>query len=386
VQPFVVGKTEGLKLKRRSRGSKKTIAILLLIIVILGSLALYYSPLLQGAHSKSLDPVQIYANSNHSVVTVRGVTPEFTLTDSGPGTTLLTVLGTGFAVAYNNSYYIITNFHVVYDLVNTTVTFSNGDSYRAKIVGSDAYSDLAIISVPASADEYYPLRLGASSTLKVGESVVAIGNPYGLSNTITVGIVSQVGRSLRTDTSGGYAIANTIQFSAAINPGNSGGPLINSDGIVVGMTTAIVSDSQGLGFAIPSDTIARELPPLIKDGKYDKHPYLGVQLADMNYQLAQAMRTNLTWGLLVEVTVPGGPASKSGLRGGTQNVTIEQQRYLIGGDIIVSLDGSKVVNYDALSAYLEEHTAPGQTIKVEIMRSGVRMTLSLQLGTRPPIK
>jgi S1-C subfamily serine protease len=342
--------------------------------------------LLQGAHNKSLDPVQIYANSNRSVVTVRGVTPELTLTDSGPGTTLLTVLGTGFVVAYNNSYYIITNFHVVYDLVNTTVTFSNGDSYRAKIVGSDAYSDLAIISVPASADEYYPLRLGASSTLKVGESVVAIGNPYGLSNTITVGIVSQVGRSLRTDTSGGYAIANTIQFSAAINPGNSGGPLINSDGIVVGMTTAIVSDSQGLGFAIPSDTISRELPPLIKDGKYDKHSYLGVQLADMNYQLAQAMRTNLTWGLLVEVTVPGGPASKSGLRGGTQNVTIEQQRYLIGGDIIVSLDGNKVVNYDALSAYLEEHTAPGETIKVEIMRSSVRMTLSLQLGTRPPIK
>jgi S1-C subfamily serine protease len=372
-------------LPRKSDGSRKTIAILLLIIVALGSLALYYSPLIQGTRTKNLDPVQIYANSSHSVVTVRGVTPEFTLTDSGPSTTLVTVLGTGFVVTYNSSYYIVTNFHVVDGLVNATVTFSNGDSYRAKVIGSDAYSDLAIVSIAASTGAYYPLCLGSSSTLKVGESVVAIGNPYGLSNTITVGIVSQVGRSLRTDTSGGYAIANTIQFSAAINPGNSGGPLINSDGVVVGMTTAIVSDSQGLGFAIPSDTISREFPLLVKDGKYDKHPYLGVQLADMNYQLAQAMRTNLTWGVLIENAVPGGPASKSGLRGGTQNVTIEQQRYLIGGDIIVSLDGNKVVNYDALSAYLEERAAPGQTIQVEIMRSGTHMTIPVQLGTRPPI-
>lgn len=370
---------------RKSDASRKTMAILLLIIVALGSLALYYSPLIQGPRTKSLDPVQIYANSSHSVVTVRGVTPELTLTDSGPATTLVTVLGTGFVVTYNSSYYIVTNFHVVDGLVNATVTFSNGDSYRAKVVGSDAYSDLAIVSIAASAGEYYPLHLGSSSTLKVGESVVAIGNPYGLSNTITVGIVSQVGRSLRTDTSGGYAIANTIQFSAAINPGNSGGPLINSDGVVVGMTTAIVSDSQGLGFAIPSDTISRELPVLTKDGKYDKHPYLGVQLADMNYQLAQAMRTNLTWGVLIENTVSGGPASKSGLRGGTRNVTIEQQRYLIGGDIIVSLDGNKVVNYDALSAYLEDHAAPGQTIQVEIIRSGTHMIIPVQLGTRPPV-
>lgn len=365
--------------------SRKTIAILLLIIVILGSIALYYSPLLEGTHAKSLDPVQIYANSSHSLVTVRGVTPELTLTDSGPATTLVTVLGTGFVLTYNNSNYIVTNFHVVDGLVNATVTFSNGDSYRAKIVGSDAYSDLAIVSIAASAEEFHPLRLGSSSSLKVGESVVAIGNPYGLANTITVGIVSQVGRSLRTGTSGGYAIADTIQFSAAINPGNSGGPLINSDGIVVGITTAVVSDSQGLGFAIPSDTISRELPFLIKDGKYDKHPYLGVQLADMNYELSQAMQTNLTWGVLIENTVPGGPASKSGLKGGTRNTTIEQQRYLIGGDIIVSLDGNKIVNYDALSAYLEEHAAPGQTIQVEIIRSGTRMIIPVQLGTRPSL-
>jgi S1-C subfamily serine protease len=252
-------------------------------------------------------------------------------------------------------------------------------------VGSDAYSDLALVSVNSSSSEFHPLQLGVSSSLKVGESVVAIGSPYGLSGTITVGVVSQVGRTLQEDTLGGFAIADTIQFSAAINPGNSGGPLIDSNGTVVGITTAATIGSQGLGFAIPSDTISRELPFLVKDGKYDRHPYLGVQLVDMNYQLSQAMRTNVTWGVLIEDTVPGGPASKAGLRGGTQNVTIADQQYLLGGDIIISIDGNRIVNYDALSTYLERHVVPGQMIQVGIIRQGNRMVIPVEIGVRPPI-
>jgi S1-C subfamily serine protease len=217
-----------------------------------------------------LDPALIYAEANRSVVAVQGVATDLT----GPVPTPESVLGTGFVVTYGNSDYIVTNFHVVDGLANSTVTFSDGNAYQGEVVGSDAYSDLAVVSVECSPSEFHPLQLGVSSSLEVGESVVAIGNPYGLSGTITVGVVSQVGRSLQEDTLGGFAIADTIQFSAAINPGNSGGPLIDSNGMVVGIVTAVAVGSEGIGFAIPSDTISRELPLLVRDGKYDRHPYL----------------------------------------------------------------------------------------------------------------
>jgi S1-C subfamily serine protease len=363
-----------------------------LVVVLGGSLALYYNPLhFQQVQTTTtvtmrqaepvagqLDPVSIYAQASPSVVTVEGVITDIT-GSSG-------VLGTGFVIAYSNSYYIITNFHVIDGLSDSTVTFSNGDAYPATVVGSDAYSDLAVVSVKASSSEFHPLQLGVSSSLDAGESVAAIGSPYGLSGTITVGVVSQVGRTLQEDTAGGFAIADTIQFSAAINPGNSGGPLIDSSGMVVGITTASTSGSNGLGFAIPSDTISREVPYLVADGKYDRHPYLGVQLVDMNYQLSQAMHTTTTWGVLVDSTAPNGPASKAGLRGGTQDVTIEDQQYLTGGDIITSFDGNKIANYDALSAYLERHAVAGQTIQVGIIRSGKEMVVPVQVGARPALQ
>jgi S1-C subfamily serine protease len=297
----------------------------------------------------------------------------------------VSILGTGFVITYNNSNYIVTNFHVVDGLRNSTVTFSNGDAYRARVVGSDAYSDLAIVSVNATPSEYHSLGIGSSSALKVGETVVAIGNPFGLSNTVTVGVVSQLGRSLDTGTSGNYTIADTVQFSAPINPGNSGGPLIDSLGRVVGITTASVSNSQGVGFAIPSDTISRELALLVKSGKYDRHPYLGVNLVSMNYEVAQAMGVNVTWGVLVVSTIPGGPAAKSGLRGGTTTVTVDQQKIRIGGDIITSIDGNRVINFDELTAYIEEHAIPGQKILVGVIRHGDLVLLSLVVGTRPPL-
>ncbi len=369
--------------RRKNESYQRIIAVLLLVIVVLGSIAVYYSPFIQGTRAKSLDSVEIYAKSNQSVVTMRGVTVESPV--GGSSGSIVSVLGTGFVIAYNNSYYIVTNFHVIDGLVNSTATFSNGDAYVARVVGSDAYSDVAIVSVNATKSEFYPLQLGSSSALSVGETVVAIGNPYGLSDTITVGIVGQLGRTLSTGTSGSYAIADTIQFSAPINPGNSGGPLIDSGGMVVGMTTAVVSDSQGLGFAIPSDTILRELPWLVRDGSYNRHPYFGIQILDMTYEISQVMRTNVTWGVLITMTVTGGPAEKAGLRGSTKIVTIEQQRLLVGGDIIVSLDGAKVVNYDAFAAYLERNVVPGQTVQVGIIRSGSYMVIPVIVGTRPPL-
>ncbi|MGA3109687.1 MAG: trypsin-like peptidase domain-containing protein [Candidatus Bathyarchaeia archaeon] len=376
-----------MKSKPRSKKSvwpTTTIAVLLLVIVVLGSVALYYSPVLDGLRPRNLTPDQIYAISSQGVVTIQGVVQDLTLS-TYPNGTLSPVLGTGFVINYGGSYYIVTNYHVIQGLLYSTVTFSNGDSFPAKVLGSDAYSDIAVVSVNATPSEFHPLQLGSSAGLKVGETVVAIGNPYGLSNTVTVGVVSQVGRALQTDTLGGFAIPDTVQFSAAVNPGNSGGPVIAPDDTVVGITSASVTNSEGLGFAIPSDTITREIPSLIKSGKYDKHPYLGLGLIDMTYQLSQAMGTNVTYGVLVESIVPGGPASTSGLRAGTQNATIQQQEYIVGGDVIVSINGNKITNYDSFSAYLEEHAVAGQTIQLGIIRNGQYMVLSVLLGSRPPL-
>jgi S1-C subfamily serine protease len=304
--------------------------------------------------------------------------------DTYPNGTLTAVLGTGFVITYNGSYYIMTNYHVIDGMLDSTVTFSDGDAFPARVVGTDPYSDLAVVSVNATTKEYHSLQLGSSASLKVGETVVAIGNPYGLSNTVTVGVVSQLGRALE-DTSSSFAIADTIQFSAAVNPGNSGGPLIAPDGTVVGITSAAVSNSEGLGFAIPSDTINRELPSLVKLGKYDKHPYLGVGLVDMTYQLAHVMGTNVTYGVLIETIIPDGPASSSGLRAGTYNATIDQQEYIVGGDIIVSINGNQVTNFDSFSSYLEEHAVAGQTVELGIIRNGQYTVVSVLLGSRPPL-
>lgn len=329
-----------------------------------------------------ISPARIYSNSNRSVVTIQGSDIATVDTIFGPQRAVTSVLGSGFVIDLSNSYYVVTNFHVVDGIVNSTVTFWNGEAYQAKIIGSDAYSDIAVIATQASRSELYPLEFAPSSSLVVGEPVVAIGDPFGLSGSVTFGIVSQLGRTIQYQSAGsGFSIADVIQFSAPINPGNSGGPLLDANGMVVGMTTAIASGSQGVGFAIPSDTILRELSSLVSSGKYDKHPYLGFQGTDMNYQLSQIIGTNATYGVLIEKTVTGGPADKAHLRGGQQIVTIGGQQYLVGGDIMVSIDGSRIVNYDAFSTYLERHTLPGQTIRVGIIRSSSYLEVQVTLGS-----
>jgi S1-C subfamily serine protease len=330
------------------------------------------------------NPVAVYESANRSVVTIQGSKVATVLTLFGPRQGIEGVIGSGFVIDYANSYCILTNFHVVDGIVNATVTFWDGDAYPAKVVGLDALSDLAVVSINASLGDLYSLDLSSSSSLKVGVPVVAIGSPFGLSGSITFGIISQLGRTIQyQSTSGSFAIVDIIQFSAPINPGNSGGPLLDANGFVVGITSAAVSGSQGVGFAIPSDTILRELPYLISTGKYDKHPYIGIQAVDMNYQLSQAAGTNITYGLLIEKTQPGGPAEKAGLRGGSEFVSIAGQQYTIGGDIIVSIDAARIVNYDVFSTYLERYAVPGQVIQVGIIRSGDFHVVQLVVGARP---
>jgi S1-C subfamily serine protease len=326
--------------------------------------------------SLSLDSVKIYQQVSSGVVTVQG-----TLTSGGANSS---VLGSGFVIDFSNSNYVVTNYHVVRGASGVTVTFQDGDAYSATVVGSDGYSDLAVLRISAPASEYHVVQVVSSSQLVVGQPVAAIGNPFGLSGSMTVGIVSQLGRTVSESLAGNFAIANVIQFSAPINPGNSGGPLLNSDGAVVGITTATVVSSQGVGFAIPSDTILRELPSLITTGSYNLHPLMGISSVDMNYQLAQLQKTNYTYGVLIQLVNASGPADKAGLKGGTQSATVDGSNVMIGGDIIVSVNGSKIVNTDALSSYLAEYAIAGQTLVLHIVRSGQLMTVNLVLGTRPP--
>jgi S1-C subfamily serine protease len=284
---------------------------------------------------------------------------------------------------------IITNYHVVQDATDIIITFINGNGYAATVLGSDPYADLAVLSTNAPQSEYKPLEIVDLSSLEVGDPVIAVGNPYGLAGSMTTGIVSALGRTITEEMTGSYPIANVIQTSAPINPGNSGGPLLNYQGHVIGITTAIISDSQGLGFAIPSSTILREIGYLVTTGSYNLHPWLGVAGADMTYEIANVMSINVTYGYLIVEVTSGGPADEAGLLGGTQRVSIAGEYVTIGGDIIIAINatdiGARIRSIDDLSTFLEEYTSPYQTVNVTILRNNETMIISVELGTRPPL-
>jgi S1-C subfamily serine protease len=322
---------------------------------------------------------QLYNDVKDSVVVITG----YTLVYSFFGRQYSSVQGSGFVYEYNNEMVIITNKHVVNDAENITVTFSNGNGYPATVIGSDAYSDLAVLSVDAPLDEFQPLTISSSSTLEVGDPVIAIGSPFGLGGTMTTGIISQLGRTIQDSVAGSFPIANIIQTSAAINPGNSGGPLLNYQGEVVGMTTAIISNSNGLGFAVPSNTILREIGSLITTGSYDKHPWVGISGTDMTYDIAQAIGTNITYGWLITQVTSGGAAAEAGLQGGNQQVAVIDQYVTTGGDIIIAVDGTRIINGDTFMSYLEEHTTPNQTITLTIVRNNHIQDVSVVLKQRP---
>ncbi len=336
-----------------------------------------------GLNSTGDTAIAIYAEAAKSVVTIEGDNVTTIDTLFGQYQSYSEIEGSGFVTEYANTMYIITNFHVVDGMSNMTITFSDGDAYPGTVVGSDVYADLAVVSVNAPASEFYPLTIANSSNLTVGEPVYAIGAPFGLSGTFTSGVVSQLGRTITEETAGNYSISGIVQFTAPINPGNSGGPLLDSDGQVVGITTATISGSEGLGFAVPSQTIIKELPSLIATGGYYEHSYLGIAGVDMNYQLAQASKTNVTYGVLVESVTAGSPAAKAGLQAGTKEVVVSDTQYLVGGDIIVSANGTKIIDLDALSSYLEENTVAGQNLVLGIIRDGVPMNVTVTLGARP---
>ena len=293
-------------------------------------------------------------------------------------------VGSGFV--YDNLGHIITNAHVVDGATKAPVTFLDGSQYDAEIIGTDKFTDIAVIKVNEKPRLLHPLQIGDSSQLHVGEHVAAIGNPFGLSGSMTSGIVSQMGRLLPTQDSG-FSIPDVIQTDAAINPGNSGGPLLNLRGEVVGINTAIQSMSgefSGIGFAIPSNTAIKIVPSLIEDGEY-YHPWIGISGRDIDPELARVLELKDAKGFLIITVVDGSPADKAGLKGMTATQVIDGKEYPADGDIIISVDDKEVRKISDILIHLQREKSVGDTMVLGVLRDGEFMHKFLTLVERPDL-
>ena len=297
--------------------------------------------------------------------------------------------GTGSGFVYDNLGHIVTNYHVTDEAEKIQVTFADGATFLADVIGADPTYDLAVLKVDS---EDYPLRpvsLGDSQALRVGQFVVAIGNPFGLEQTLTFGVISSLGRVIESPDQ--RYIGEAIQTDAAINPGNSGGPLLDLRGQVIGVNAQIVSPSRasaGIGFAIPVGTVHRVVPQLIDNGRY-RHSWMGIRFlpVGLNRQLVEEF-ASLGFdvperGLLVTVVDRGSPADKAGLLGATREVSSRFGQVELGGDVIMSIDGNDINSGADLIAYLETNTSPGETVAIIVSRDMEEHTLSLVLGERP---
>ena len=338
----------------------------------------------------SLTLTDLFEETQQSVVQVSGISSE-------DNPFLGASLGSGFI--YDNSGHIITNFHVIAgsNPDDISITFIDGTVYRARVVGTDQYSDLAVLHVEddVPAEKLIPLPLGNSSALRVGQEVVAIGNPFGLSGSMTEGIVSGLNRLIPvyqdpfSDVAApAFSIPDVIQTDAAINPGNSGGPLLNMQGEVVGTNSAIFSTTggfAGVGFAVPSNTIAKIAPILIERGTF-QHPWLGVSGIDMTPEIAEAIGLGEPRGFLVIEAAPGGPADAAGVQGGNTPVQLAGREIVLGGDVILAIDDRDVRKIDDVLGYLQQATQVGETVTLTVWRDGQIMNIGMTLGARPSLQ
>ncbi len=324
-------------------------------------------------YSKNLSLIEIFEKSEPGVVRVN--------VQRGESADIVNGVGSGFV--FDKKGHIITNAHVVKDAKKVVITFLDGRSYNAEVIGVDEFTDIATVRVNADLGLLHPLSLGDSSNLQVGETIAAIGNPFGLSGSMTSGIISQLGRLLPSGN--GYSIPDVIQTDAAINPGNSGGPLLNMRGEIVGINTAIQSTTgefTGVGFAIPSQTVAKIVPTLIEKGEY-KHPWIGISGRDIDPDLAKVLELKDAVGFMVVTVVEDSPASKAGLIGSDKTIEVDGISYVVGGDIILAVDGKEVRKIDDILIHLQRAKTIGDEMVLKILRDGRTTNLSIVLEQRP---
>ena len=314
--------------------------------------------------------IDIFEKSEESVVQVNVLRGE---SDGG--------MGSGFV--YSEDGYVITNQHVVRDAQKVTVTFLDGESYIGDVIGTDQDLDIAVVKVSPSNTYLQPIKIGDSSKLKVGERIAAIGNPFGLSGSMTSGIVSQIGRLLPQES--GYSIPDVIQTDAAINPGNSGGPLINMKGEVVGINTAIQSatgEFSGIGFAVPSNTVKKVVPVLIENGEF-KHPWMGISGTDVDPELAEVRGLKSSKGFLVVSVIEESPAELAGLLGVTETKEMDGREFALDGDIILAIDGKTVRKISDILVHLQREKSIGDDMVLSVNRNGEMLELTMVLEERP---
>ena len=331
----------------------------------------------------------LFRDTQQSVVQVSGTATNNNNMLSG------VTLGSGFV--YDTSGHIVTNYHVVAGDDDISITFIDGTVYRATVVGTDQYSDLAVLRVQddVPTDKLKPLPLGNSSSLRVGQEVVAIGNPFGLSGSMTEGIVSGLNRlipvyqdPLSNAAVPAFSIPDVIQTDAAINPGNSGGPLLDMEGEVIGINSAIFSTTggfAGIGFAIPSNTIDQVAPSLIATGSY-QHPWLGVSGIDMTPEIAEAIGLGEPRGFLVIEAAPGGPADSAGVQGGDTPAQLDGREIALGGDVILAINDKDIRKIDDVLGYLQQATKVGETVTLTVWRDGQIIQIDVTLGPRPSLQ
>jgi S1-C subfamily serine protease len=338
----------------------------------------------QAANALEAQIIQVYDDASLAVVNITNrtyVTYRFMGTVPEEGT------GSGFL--YDDEGHIITNYHVIENAQELLVTLANGEVYEAQVVGSDPTNDLAVIQIDADKDLPEPLVLGDSDRLRVGQFVVAIGNPYGLQQTLTTGVVSALGRVIESPEDNSF-IGEAIQTDAAINPGNSGGPLLDLEGRVIGVNSQIISPSgasAGIGFAVSVNTVHRVVPELIANGYY-AHPWLGTEMLSLTRSIASVLReagaeVPTDSGVLVLEAVRGGPADEAGIQGGSRTVRIGRYRLPVGGDVITAIDGKPTDDLQALTVYLETERTVGDTVELTIVRGEEELLVSVTLAELP---
>jgi 2-alkenal reductase len=318
--------------------------------------------------------VRLYEQASPGVVAIRVLTPN--------GSSL----GSGFVSDLQG--HIVTNYHVIEDQTEVQIAFSSGFKVRGTVVGVDQDSDLAVIQVDAPVTELHPIPLGDSDQVKIGQIVVAIGNPFGLEGTLTLGVVSGLGRTFRSSAStiGPYIVGDVIQTDTAINPGNSGGPLLNLAGEVIGINTLIITRggqavNSGVGFAVSVNMVKKIVPALIDTGKF-VYPYLGIySLDELTLTEQEVLGLPRSTGVYVTKVEPGGPAEQAGIQAG--DVTSRLSGVPMGGDLIIAVNGYPVLDFNDLIVYITRNQQPGDQITLTILRGGEQIDVMLTLGARP---